>query len=77
MQKQYQVLDNNKPADCLNFKVSKSWVNSSFNQFEKAESYALNWLDSYSPGVGVLRPNEPFHYSGYGDYLEIREISAN
>lgn len=72
--KKYQVFDNGRRAQYPDCAVSKSWDKSCFNSFEKAESYALKWLGGYSPGVGVLKLNCPFNYSGYEDMIEIREI---
>lgn len=80
MQKKYQVFDNGRRADWTAFdhptflEFRKSWPIREFNSFEKAESYALKWLGDCSPGVGVLKPNVPYDYSGHGDYLEIKEI---
>ncbi len=76
----YQVLENDKPADCKHCKVHDSWHTSKFATFEEALKYARKWLgqfggssdDSYSNGI-ILEVNKPYLYSGYGDSIEIRE----
>ena len=69
----YQVLDTGKPANCFNYNVSKSWDQSTFDNFEDALAYANNWLgDVYGPVE--LKVNIPWGYSGYGDTIEIREV---
>lgn len=66
----FQVIDNNKPADCNNHKVDKSWNKSKFETLDEAFQYADNWLGIYGPMI-----NNPFDYSGYGDIIEIRFIN--
>jgi hypothetical protein len=72
----YQVLNNDKPADCNNFKVHDSWVESKFDTFEKAHDYALKWLGGYNTGI-VLQLNVPFDFTGCGDTIIIKEIESD
>ena len=69
----YQVLDNNKRAQFPDCAVHPSWEKSCFNSFIEALNYAHKWLGMYSPGR-ILKLNEPYGYSGYGDFIEIRKI---
>lgn len=69
----FQVLDNDRPADCNWHECSADFGNSTFNSFQKALNYAYKWL-GYRPTV-CLKINIPFDYSGYGSYIEIRKLS--
>lgn len=64
-----------------NYKLfKKTWGNSIFDTFEKAREYAWKWIGpewggSVDGKKGCdLKPNVPLDYSGYGDFIEIREI---
>lgn len=69
----YQVLDNNRPADCFHCKVHESWNKSKYDTFDEALNYARKWLGFYGTCV-VLKPNTPWDYDGFGDMIEIREV---
>ena len=69
----YQVFDNGQPADYGHYDVPKSWGSSKFKIYQQAEDYARKWLGDFYSGV-TLKPNKRIDYSGYGDYIEIREI---
>ena len=78
----YQVLDNDKPADCFNHKVDKSWNTNVFDTFDEALEYARAWLAPYGGSYDgksgiVLKVNEPYDYSGYGDMIEIRGLPTS
>lgn len=72
----YQVLDNNKPADCRFHNVPKSWNKSYFKSWREAHDYALGWLGPYGEGVG-LTVNTPHSYTSYGDTIEIRSVDSD
>lgn len=75
MKKQYQVLNNGKPADCHHCPIlHHSWNRSTFSTFKKAEKYLDRWLGSLSPGKGFIKLNTPYPYSIYGDAVEIKEV---
>ena len=77
MKQQFQVFDCNKPADSKNVPSLagiKCWEKSIFDSFNEAETYALNWLGQYGPGLGVLKVNEPFDYC-MGSLIEIRQLN--
>ena len=77
----FQVFDNGNPADHrFNKTVSTIWGPSHFDSFNAALIYARQWLWPYGgedasglTGI-VLHPNTPYDYSGYGDFIEIREV---
>jgi len=69
----FQVFDNNKPADASGHNVHHTWNNSTFSTFEEAHQYANQWL-APSHGLVILKLNQPYDYSGYGDIIEIREV---
>jgi hypothetical protein len=73
----YEVYDSGKPASIIGFPglKGKGWETNSFNNYKRALRYAINWLGAYS-GYGdiKLKLNVPYDYSGYGDFIEIREI---
>ena len=73
---QYQVLDNGKNADASAFPdlVGLGWDRSCFDTFEKAESYANDWLGKL--GNIKLKLNTPQDYNGYGDTIEIRGVEG-
>ena len=62
-------------------KFKKKWATSIFNSFEEALCYVRKWLGIYgfwgnddgTSGV-ELKLNEHWNYSGYGDFIEIKEI---
>jgi hypothetical protein len=68
----YAVYDNERPAKYPEIAVDPSWNNNRFNSFDEALKYARNWLGPYGEGV-VLKLGVPWDYSGYGDYIVIRE----
>lgn len=70
----YQVFDNNKPADCHNHKVHKSWNNSIFDSFEDAVKYARHWLGNQFDCISDDWDGKELEYSGCGDKIEIKEI---
>ena len=77
----FQVFDSGHPADCHHCKVHSSWNNSKFNTFEEALKYARMWgapyVGAYDGSSGVeLKLGVPWDYSGYGDTIEIREVSS-
>lgn len=69
----FVVYENDKRADCWNFAVDYSWNNSSFDTKEEAIAYAKEWLGDYAPQHDWQ--GEKYSYSGYGDFIEIREES--
>ena len=68
----FVVYDNNKFAKYPECNVHPSWSQCSYDTFEEALDYARRWLGMYGGGV-VLKVNEPWDYSGYGDTIEIRK----
>jgi len=68
----FQIFDNNKPADCHHHKVHCTWGNSKFDTFEEAQEYARLWLGEMCDLVPD-KPRVKVDYSGYGDFIEIRE----
>ena len=70
----FQVFEDDKPADVTGFPQLRSWKNSKFATFEEAQDYANDWLGEF--GGIVLKLNEPQDYSGYGSFIEIREIGS-
>jgi hypothetical protein len=71
----FQVFDNEKPADCEHHNVNKSWSCSIFSSFKEARVYAKNWLGGSFEELAPKKPNVKINYSGYGDTIEIREVS--
>lgn len=69
----FQVLDNDKPADCYNHSVHSSWNCSEFETLKEAQDYADKWMGMYGPGY-PLKQDEEFDYSGYGDVIVIRVV---
>lgn len=67
----FQVLDNGEPA----LMPSELVENSIFNDFQKAIKYAKWYLCDYAKNVKKYEPNTKYDYSGFGDYIEIREIA--
>jgi hypothetical protein len=61
--KTYAVYDGGKPARYPECKVDPSWKNNTFETFEEAETYALNWLGDYAPDRGVILLDVPYDYS--------------
>lgn len=72
--KQYQVFDNDKPADCFNREVLECWQPSNYNDFETAVRYARAWLGRLADILPDNWDGKPVNYSGYGDKIEIREV---
>lgn len=74
----FKVYDNGKEANCFGYKVHESWDAKGFETFEAALIYARKWIAPYggsydgTDGV-ILQLNKPYDYSGYGDFIEIRE----
>jgi hypothetical protein len=69
----FQVLDNEVPAQYPYHKVDASWKDSVLKSYIEALNYAHKWLGLYSPGR-ILKLNQPYDYSGYGDYISIIRI---
>lgn len=72
----FQVFDNGKPADRVGCKVHDSWNKSSYDTLEEAREYVKMWLGktwALSADV-VLQVGVPVDYTGFGDYIEIREV---
>jgi len=76
METLFQVFDNDRPADCFNHEVHKSWEQSKFKTFDEALEYARNWLGYPEGDIPPLELNVPWDYSGYGDKIEIREVKT-
>lgn len=72
----FQVFDNGRPADCNNHKVHPTWNKSMYDSFEEAQQYCHQWLGEYA-NCTPLKPNQKINYSGWGDTIEIREVSTN
>lgn len=71
----FQVFDNNRPADCRHCAVGKDWNKSCYPTFKEAYAYAEQWLgDTYK--LPDNWDGSPFNYSGYGDTIEIRKVSV-
>lgn len=68
----YKVYDNNRPADCKHHKVDSSWDKSSFETFDEAVDYLLNWLGPFAPHRETIRLGVPYDYSDYGDKVVIK-----
>jgi hypothetical protein len=71
----FQVFDNGRPADCNNHKVHPTWNKSMYDSFEEAQQYCHQWLGEYA-NCTPLKPNQKINYSGWGDTIEIREVST-
>lgn len=69
----FRVLDNAKPARFPEHHVDPSWSNCDFATFVEALNYAHKWLGPYSKGR-ILKLNENYDYSGYGDELCITRL---
>lgn len=75
----YAVYDNGKLAVSANFpeaKDLKAWNKAVFDSFDEAISYAMKWLEVPETwGIFHFPDGKPgiFDYSGYGDFIEIRE----
>lgn len=70
MTTKFCVYDNGKPAT---IKDNPWWDQYQFDTFDEAYKYAISWLGDYAPYNHQLNVNEPYSYSGYGDYLVIKE----
>lgn len=74
----YRVYDNGKPADSTHHNLTRGigWDCADFETLTEAQNYADNWLGNYAtPLTFDLQPGKPIDYSGYGDYIEIREVT--
>lgn len=68
----YTVYDTNKPADCKHHQVDSSWNRSSFDTFDEAVDYLLNWLGIYAPSRETIKLGVPYNYSAYGNSVVIK-----
>jgi cation diffusion facilitator CzcD-associated flavoprotein CzcO len=65
------------PADVTGYPTLKSaiWAQSKYATFEEAEAYANKWLGAYATDETLkLVLDERYEFSGYGDYIVIREV---
>lgn len=68
----YAVYDNGKPASRTGYPQITNindWNTHRFSSIEDAVQYAHDWLGAWSL---PLKVNEPYDYSGYGDFIEIK-----
>ena len=68
----FVVYDNDRKAQYPDCAVDQSWSNATFDTWEQAEAYVESWLGFFPVG-GIMPLNTKVDYSGYGDYIEIRE----
>ena len=74
--KMFYVWENGKLCVASNFedmRVNYGWDNAEFDNFEAAKDYAMKWLGEYAPDREQFQINEPYEYSGYGDYITITD----
>ena len=69
----FKVLQDGKDATSISYSwpPGKGWNSCIFNSFEEAVCYAVNWCN-FDPGF--TRENPRIDITGYGNFVEIREI---
>ena len=66
----YEVFDNNEICE----EYGDPTYDRPFETWDKAVAFAKSWLGALSEGV-TFEKGKAFDYSGFGDMLEIREVS--
>lgn len=69
----FRVYDGDLPARYPEVQVDPSWSNCDFPTFEEAKEYASKWLGIYGPFPDVFLAGDRYYYTGYGDFVIIRE----